>query len=352
MVTGTEVSIREPQYLDAQFNDTHLSTLRTTSKLFAASGMFDDARSEAQAFVKIMAGRELGITALMAMTKIYIVKGKIMVGADIVASKIKSSGKYDYRIKKLDNNACVIDFFENKELVYTSNFTIEDARKAKLIKEGGAWETWPRPMLFSKAITQGGRIVCPHILNGAYTPEEFGIETDDDGHVKDMKQVITVVPSPTIVDEVTGEIIEEDITKDLAPGAHPASSPVDQAPKKICPIHKKPFIEGKYGWYCKTKLDNGKWCNEKPHESPVMTPEEVQQASDLFDTDKPMPNPEKKAKNEALKKLKKAMDMLGYDAETVKSISEGLGFPVKSVDMTVEQIERIIVEITPEDLKH
>lgn len=30
-----------------------------------------------------------------------------------------------------------------------------------------------------------------------------------------------------------------------------------------CPIHNKPFREGKYGWYCATKVGEG-WCNEKP----------------------------------------------------------------------------------------
>jgi hypothetical protein len=48
-----------------------------------------------------------------------------------------------------------------------------------------------------------------------------------------------------------------------APQAHAA--PVTVAPQAlVCPIHKKPFRDGKYGWYCPSKLDDDSWCRQKP----------------------------------------------------------------------------------------
>jgi hypothetical protein len=117
-----------------------------------------------------------------------------------------------------------------------------------------------------------------------------------------MSRVITVVPKEIIIDQETGEIISDNvplgvddldsITKDLAPGAHAASPITDQAPMGICPIHKKPFVEGKYGWYCKTKNADDTWCKEKPKPITPGTHEEVQKEIDELYGPKPAAKPQ------------------------------------------------------------
>jgi len=285
MVTDTN-EVKETALANIQYNDNSIVAMRTTARIFAASGMFPDARTEAQAYVKIMAGREMGLPAMFSMTKIYVVEGKVMAGAEVLASKIKSSGKYDYKVIKHDNEKCVINFYlvENGKRVeppeYISTFTMDDARDAKLVKPNSGWEKWKRAMLYSKALSQGARIVCPDVINGIYTPEEFGIEADEDGKPRDMSRVITITSNNTPVDTATGEVMEEEITQDLAKDAHTAVPLTDQAPKGICPIHRKPFKEGTYGWYCATKMPDGKWCKEKPKPIPEKSPEEVQKDID------------------------------------------------------------------------
>ena len=51
----------------------------------AASGYFQDAREAAQAAVKVMAGEELGLGPIAAMTGIHIVKGKVTLSANLIA---------------------------------------------------------------------------------------------------------------------------------------------------------------------------------------------------------------------------------------------------------------------------
>lgn len=48
----------------------------------------------------------------------------------------------------------------------------------------------------------------------------------------------------------------------------------------ICPVHKKEFRLGKYGYYCATKLEDGSWCKEKP-ESIDQAIEKAGQASEM-----------------------------------------------------------------------
>jgi len=59
-------------------------------EVFAKSGMFSDVKDAAQAVVKIMAGRELGLPPLFSMTRIYMVKGQVALSATAMAALIKT----------------------------------------------------------------------------------------------------------------------------------------------------------------------------------------------------------------------------------------------------------------------
>ena len=72
------------------------------------SGYFADVKNAAQAVVKILRGQELGIPPVTALEQVYVISGKTALGASLIASKIKASGKYNYKIKRLDDNGCVM----------------------------------------------------------------------------------------------------------------------------------------------------------------------------------------------------------------------------------------------------
>ena len=168
----TAVALRESSITD----------LTTVSKLFADSGYFPDAKSVAQAFVKIQTGRELGIPAMAAMTGINIIQGKPVAGANIIAAKVKMSG-YDYRIRKLDNTGCSIEFFNSRgESLGISTFDEMDARNAGLAAKDN-WRKYARNMFFARAISNGQRWYCPDATSGqlVYTPDELGVRVNGDG---------------------------------------------------------------------------------------------------------------------------------------------------------------------------
>ena len=58
------------------------------AKALYASNYFSDAKSEAQAIVKVMAGAELGLQPFAAMTGIHIIKGKPVLGANLIATLV------------------------------------------------------------------------------------------------------------------------------------------------------------------------------------------------------------------------------------------------------------------------
>ena len=159
----------------------NVNEIQVIAKQFAESGMFTDAKQMGQAFVKIQAGQEIGIPPFAAMSGIHIIQGKPTLGAGLIASAVKGSGKYDYKVKEMSDKICSIDFFQGTENIGNSTFTIEDAKKA-LTKN---IDKFPKNMLFARAISNGVKWFCPDVFSGpVYVPEEMPSITEDVQHVE------------------------------------------------------------------------------------------------------------------------------------------------------------------------
>jgi hypothetical protein len=180
-------------------------TTQRVAKAMVASGYFQDAKEVGQAVVKIMAGQEMGLPPFAAMTSIHIIKGKPVLGANALATLVKGHPFYDYKIKKLDGEGCVIAFFENGKHVGDSSFTADDATAAGLA--GGNWQKVPRNMYFARAMSNGAKWFAPGIFGGApvYTPDEFDISVDDGGEIIDVTPAIIEPEDVDIEDGVTVE---------------------------------------------------------------------------------------------------------------------------------------------------
>jgi hypothetical protein len=165
-----------------------LADVMQIGRVMSESGFFSDSRSAAQAVVKILAGQELGFGPFASMTGIHIIQGRPSVGANLMASAVKRNGRYNYRVTKMDDSICDIEFYEHGEAIGSSSFTVEDAKRAGTQNMG----KFPRNMLFARAMSNGVRWYCPDTFNGSavYTPEELGAVVDEDG------QVIQINPSP------------------------------------------------------------------------------------------------------------------------------------------------------------
>jgi hypothetical protein len=163
------------------------------------SGYFADVKSQAQAVVKVMAGAELGLPPFASMTGIHIIQGKPVVGANLIATMVKNSGRYDYKIAKADGKECVIDWFENGKKVGESAFTFAEAEQAKLTGKD-VWKAYPSDLLFARAISRGARRFAPGIFGGSpiYTPEELGADVDEEGNVI-VAEVVQPPPNPVEV---------------------------------------------------------------------------------------------------------------------------------------------------------
>ena len=169
------------------------------ARAMAGSGFFQDAKQANQAIVKILAGQELGFGPFASMTGVAIIQGKPAVGANLQAAAVKRTGKYNYRVIEMSNEVCELEFYEGKQSVGKSRFTMQDAVAAGLATKDN-WKKWPRNMLFARAISNGVKWYSPDIFNGAtvYTPDELDAQVDEDGNA-----VITANVEPLIISDVS-----------------------------------------------------------------------------------------------------------------------------------------------------
>jgi hypothetical protein len=184
---GTELVMRRGTTdVDSPITAGELELLYRLARGLAASGMFKDARQASQAFAKLIFARDLGLSATQGMTDIHIVEGKPEMSANLQASKVRASAAYEYRIVDLTPERCEIAFSRHgEELVPTSEFTMDDARQAGLVKKtsgghDGMWEKYPRNMLFARAMSNGVAFHCPDVMNGirVYAEGEIAAATD------------------------------------------------------------------------------------------------------------------------------------------------------------------------------
>jgi hypothetical protein len=165
-------------------------------EIFAKSGMFPDIKSATQAVVKIMAGKELGMTPFQSMASIYIVNGKLALTSQAMSSLIKKTKKYDYKVIKLDETECSIDFSSNEEKLGNSTFTFKDAAKAGLVNKD-VWKNYPKNMLFARALSNGAKFYCPDAISGYYIKEEL----------EDLDEEVSI-PKTTVAIDAEGNGID------------------------------------------------------------------------------------------------------------------------------------------------
>lgn len=202
-----------------------LEDIMRLGKVFKASGYFSDIRDEAQAIVKILYGKELGLSPVVAMMSIHIIQGKPELSSNLLASQVKTSGRYDYRVLAQTDTECHIQFLAGSEVIGDSIFTIEDAKRANLVRGGGNWTKFPKAMLFARALSQGVRSHCPDVGLGAplYVAGEIsGEDKQPREDTQKTEKVRVVVPEKN--DEAPPE------TPD------PKPEPESAAPKKDGPF--------------------------------------------------------------------------------------------------------------------
>lgn len=143
--------------------------------------------------------REMGISPFEAIYGGFSnVQGKMTMSAELMGCLIRRNG-HGLKIEESTDTVCrITGTRKDTGESYTASFTLEDAKKALLIKEGSAWTKYPSDMLYARCLSRLRRRLFQDVATKAYVEGEIDEEEDFDKKrpkKKDQsKDVIDVTP--------------------------------------------------------------------------------------------------------------------------------------------------------------
>lgn len=161
--------------------------------------------TEAQAAAIALKGYELGLTLTAAFEFIHVIDSKPTLSPRGALALILNSPLLDGLEIKDENDtngapyACTVSMKRKNGFSYTARYTMDDAKRAGLVKAGSGWEKYPANMLRARTIGFAADVVFPDVLGGLKRADELGAEIDPAGNVVDATWTpVTSAPAQTI----------------------------------------------------------------------------------------------------------------------------------------------------------
>jgi hypothetical protein len=155
--------------------DPELGRIATLGKWLALSeAAQDDQQTKgASAALRLYYAEKLDLPPL-ATAELSVIKGRLVVGAKLLRAL---AARHGYRVVKLESTdtsctAALVDIQSGLELG-RATFTIDDAKRAGLVRERSAWQTHPARMLWARASKFVIDDNAPEVSLGIVTEDEM-----------------------------------------------------------------------------------------------------------------------------------------------------------------------------------
>ena len=190
-----------------QLNPDIWQTITAVAPVMKDSRLFGVASAE-QAMAIMAKGYEMGLTLTASFEFISVIQGKPTLSPRGALALVQQSDLLtgikieDVKDDKGAPYACRVWMRRKSGFEYTAEFTMDDAKRAGLVKPDGAWTTYPANMLRWRAIGYAIDVVFPDVTGGMKRSDEFGANIDTAGNVVDatwtpVQNALTVVEMNT-----------------------------------------------------------------------------------------------------------------------------------------------------------
>jgi hypothetical protein len=209
---------------DRAFEPNSMEEAYRLAKILVASRMLPRHLGTPEAaFAVIIAGRELGLTAMQSTRSLFFVEGKVTLSADLMVALVKKHPECEYfRVVEATSERCICETKRSGEEPTRMEWTMADAQRASLTGKDN-WKKYPKSMLRARASSELCRAVYPDALMGVYEPDELQREPAQRTPAPAMV-VVEPAPAPEAPpqqlvehDHATGEVpMDDDERADLA----------------------------------------------------------------------------------------------------------------------------------------
>jgi len=151
-----------------------LTVYNTMAQRAVASKMYRNIGDDAAVMTIMLSARELGISPMTAINGgLNIIQGRVEISARMMNALIRRAGHSIQCIESSDN-VCRLkgkrrDTGDEEE----ASFSIEEAKRAGLIKPGGGWTKYPSDMLYARALSRLARRLFSDVIGCAYVEGEI-----------------------------------------------------------------------------------------------------------------------------------------------------------------------------------
>ena len=161
--------VKQSSYLEELSNTQEVCQRLMETKHYATLG-------PAGIFAVVSAAGALGIDPKLALGGgLYFVKGKVEMSSRMMAGLIRKHKHSITRDGKSDDTICILHGKRaDTRDCWTESFSIEEARRAGLLK--GPWLTFPRDMLYARALSRLARQLFPDIIGNCYVEGEIALD--------------------------------------------------------------------------------------------------------------------------------------------------------------------------------
>jgi hypothetical protein len=169
-----------------------------------------------EAMARMLTGRELGLSTMLSMMSVYVVKGMPSLSAKLKHSLCLDRPDIceEFRLIESSNEKATFRAKRHGEPAQDFTFTIDDAKRAGYLdpkKPDSAWNCNPRRMLEARAKGHAADVMFPEILNGLATREEMedariSVVQVDRTHAGDVPERVVV---DAVIDQAPRDIDAE-----------------------------------------------------------------------------------------------------------------------------------------------
>lgn len=180
---STALAVTKPQITQSVWQMIQaIAPIMKDSRLFGVA-------TDAQAAAVMLKGHELGLSLTASFEFIHVIESKPTLSprgalALILGSPLcEGVNIVDETDGKGAPTGCSVTMKRRGGLTYTAKFTLEDAKRAGLVKDGSGWTKYPALMCKWRAVGFAADVVFPDLLNGLKRADELGADLTPGGEV-------------------------------------------------------------------------------------------------------------------------------------------------------------------------
>ena len=154
-------------------------------------------KSAEDALVRLMTGRELGLSAMQSLRAVYVVNGRPGLDASVMQALAERHPECEvFTFEESTAERATLRVKRKGKPEQRITWTLNDAKAAGLVKAGGNWASYPTQMLRARCKADAARLEFPDAL--------FGISS-----IEELRDIGDVMPEAPQTIDVDARVVDE-----------------------------------------------------------------------------------------------------------------------------------------------